>query len=844
MQIKLNETSLEIWDNTYRYGVDEATPNDTFRRVAKAVASVEATDEDKAKYEELFFNIMSTLKFVPGGRILSNAGTKRDCSLFNCFVYSVADTDAEDVDSVPQIYEFLKKQALTLKSEGGYGTNASWLRPAGSYIRGIDSYSPGAVKFFELWDKSSEIVTAGYSGDVEKRDTAKKKIRKGAQMLCLEVWHPDIIEFITAKQTPGRLTKFNVSVGITEGFMQAVQDDADWELIFPDTEHPDYKKFWRGNIADWKARGYPVKVHKVVKARWLWNLIMQSTYNSAEPGVLFLDLINKLNPLAYAEYVCTSNPCGEIPMSTGVCDLGSINLMAFVEVDENGKPYFDFVGFSEVVKLGVRFLDNVLDISLVPLPEYAVSVREKRRIGLGTMGLGSALFAMGIRYGSPESLSLIDSIYRTKCESELLASAELGAQKGSFPLFKPAEYFNSTYWRTLPISNDVKAAIVKLWAMRNSHHSMNAPTGNTSIFAGCVSGGVEPVFMREYVRWVIVPEAEQRRLRADGLDYPDVQKGEWYETPIFHFKMRGNEQVLCGSYKGKMYEIDKNRGLVVAVYMTDAGWEAAKAIYQSRLDEMVANGIFDTTEKLTVQEHCSVLATVAKYVNQSCSKTVNVPANYPFDEFKSIYLEAYKNGVKGVTTYREGCRAAVLESVDAADNTATVKHKVKRRPNIVNADVYHSTINRTRYYVVVGQIDGVPYEVFTGLNHDENGDECIPKRITYGVVKKVGGGKYVLLAGEKSYPLSSGPHDPTAEAMTRLVSLLLRTEPGCLGHVIDQLEKSQGPIVSFTRVVARALKKYLPENTISTHTCPRCGAKMYRQEGCLICLNCNESKCS
>ena len=242
------------------------------------------------------------------------------------------DINLKNCDSIEGIYTLLKAQAHTLKSEGGYGINCSFLRPAGSYIKGIGARTPGPIKFMELWDKSSEIITMGSEKITsERKDSEKKKIRKGAQMLVMTCFHPDIKEFITAKQTPHRLEKFNMSVGITADFIDAVINDKEWKLRFPDTTFDKYNDGWFGDIDDWERKGYPVIVYETVKATDLWEKIMQSTYNRNEPGVLFLDVINKLNPLSYTEYINTTNPCGEIPMPTGVCNLGSLNLVKFTK---------------------------------------------------------------------------------------------------------------------------------------------------------------------------------------------------------------------------------------------------------------------------------------------------------------------------------------------------------------------------------------------------------------------------------------------------------------------------------------------------------------------------------
>lgn len=340
--------SEEIWNSTYRYYKDN-TVDDTFRRVAKAVSSVEKTNELKQEWEEKFYDMLSDFKITAGGRIYANAGTDYNgTSLINCFV---GKRESKNVDSVPGIVSHLLNQMLTLKSEGGWGENFSYIRPRGSFIKSIGVESPGAVKYMELFDKSSDIITAG-SGLKSTNTRAKKKIRKGAMMGVINDWHPDIIEFITAKQQPGRLQKFNVSVNISNKFMEkldkifilknsgaAVEEiskENSWELKFPDTEFEKYDTEWDGNLNLWESKGYPVKIHNTTTVEWLWNLITQSTYNRAEPGIIFGDIANENSPFNYGEYVSTTNPClrGDVLIST---KNGEISISDLVKQYENGQ---------------------------------------------------------------------------------------------------------------------------------------------------------------------------------------------------------------------------------------------------------------------------------------------------------------------------------------------------------------------------------------------------------------------------------------------------------------------------------------------------------------------------
>lgn len=834
-----NDLSKEIYETTYKYG-DEKNYNDTIERLAQGACSIEVKEKQKEFYEKFKF-LLHDFKFTPGGRTIANLGIpdRNGTTLYNCFINVTTDIGIEDPDSIVGIYDMLLRQALTLKSEGGYGTNFSWIRPKGNFIYGIGVRTPGVLKFMELWDKSSEIITSGSETKTDGNKKGEKiKIRKGAQMAVLDIWHPEIEEYIIAKQTPGRLTKFNISIGITEGFIKAVQNDKDWDLIFPDTKHLKYKKEWKGDIEDWIERGYEVVIHKTIKAKELWNKILKSTYNRAEPGVIFLDLANKLNPIGYCEKIRSSNPCGEIPNSTGVCNLGSINLAKCIKFINN-KPEFNFDLFLELVKLGIRFLDNINDISSTPLPEYKKAAVEKRRIGLGTFGLGSLHYILGIKFGGEESLQLIKKIYKLKAETEILYDAELGKEKGSFPLFDKNKYFNSFWWKNLRISHEIKDQVEKIGHMRNSHRSMNAPTGNTSVLCNNVSSGIEPVFMKEYVRWVIVPESERAELRKLGFEFCNFINGEWGESKHMKFAMRGDEQILKGSFNGKNYEIDKNRGLVRANNIEDYGWKLAKEIYKENIEKMEKQGIFCTTNDLSVDDHLNTLSIISRYTDQACSKTVNIPNNYSFDNFNKIYLEAWNRGIKGITTYRDGTMTAVLEG---KNNELQIKENhAPKRPNKLKCDIHFSICDKEQYYVIIGKLNS-PYEVFTGLNHYK-GNHIIPTNWKEGELIKESKGKYYLCNGECKILLTNGHTDHNCDALTRLVSANLRHGVP-LVFLVEQLLKNEGDMFVFSKVIARILKKYIKDGTKGSGNCPECGSKdLIYKDGCISCL-CSWSKCS
>lgn len=824
--------SDEIWDQNYRAPGEECLM-DTWERQAKACASVEPENIREKIYKD-FLWLLTDFKGIAGGRITANLGVndRFATTLYNCFVHAPGDINYEDPDSINGIYDMLKFQAHTLKSEGGYGMNFSWIRPAGSYVEGIGSRTPGVLKFMELWDKSSEIITSGSEKILgKKKEFEKNKIRKGAQMGVLNVWHPEIIDFITAKQTEGRLSKFNISVGITNGFMNAVMNDDDWELKFPDTTHEQYEKVWDGNINKWEKIGFPVIVYEKIRARDLWETIMKSTYNRNDPGVLFFDKSNQLNPLYYAEHICTTNPCGEINMSTGVCLLFSLNLVKFVKGNSD-KLNFDFDLFEKAVKIATRFADNINDISRTPLPEYSKSVLQKRRIGLGVLGLGSLHYMLGIKFGSPESLDLIERIFKKKAETEILTSAMLGKEKGSFELFERDKYFNSHWWKNIPISDQVKSKVESIGEMRNSHHSANAPTGNMSIYAGCVSGGIEPVFMKQYARWSIVPEGERAALRRKGFDFPDVFKGQWFETDLLKEEKRGTDTVLVGKFDDVEYMIDKSRGLTKKTIVEDYGWSFAKTNFSDiKLHNLESQGVFVTTNDLTVKNHVDSLTVISKYVNMNSSKTVNIPNDYSYDDFKDLYLDAWKSNVKGITTYRAGTMTAVLESTDKKISPQEMGQAPRRPETLVSethkikVDFGDGELKNTYITVSFFPESRRPYEIFIQAPH-----QC--------------------LSDEKDLQI--------LELTARNTSMNLRHGVPIL-YICEQLDKVGGQyLFSIPTNVSRILRKYInepEENITSTDMerhdspgamkCPSCGARTYiLSEGCGTCSSCGYSGCS
>lgn len=1138
---ELTELSKEVFESTYQY--DNESIDQMWLRVGTHLASVE---KEKEYYSDKFYNVLKDFKFIPAGRILSNAGAPyKGTSYINCFVSGFR---GYDQDSMESISEELARQALILKSEGGYGFCASVLRPRGSNISGIGSSSPGMVEFLQMWDTQSAVITKG-SGIEQKK--GKKKIRKGAQMVTAYIWHPDIEEFIKAKQIPNNLTKFNMSILITDKFMNAVINNEMWDLVFPNIQNDKelYKSAWNGDIEQWVSKGGTLKVYKTLPAIDLYNLIMESTYNRAEPGVLFIDTVNRMNNLTSIEIINATNPCqpawatvltpngiktlGEVNIgdsiwskdgwtkivnkwSTGIKDVyeyrttrnvfygtknhkivqngnkievkdakeidslqltklpeisefnlndimdglvigdGSVhkasNNLVFLCIGENDKDYFnsdikdliiehrsglkntaytietsikpqelpltfertipdrflygDFnkvrsflkglysangsvvdkritlktaspkirdhiqlmlsslginsyfttnkkkavkfengtyeckesydvnistdklkfynlIGFlqeykndklKEIIKtknsnrketnpiksitkisteevfditvdnqshtywtggcnvsncgeqplpvggacllgsinltqyvdlqlkdfnydkliedipLIVRMLDNVIELTYLPLPEQKEEIQNKRRIGIGVTGLGSALMMLGIEYGSDESLTIIKKYFDFVTNLIYQSSAEIAQEKGVFPLWDYYNFIKGGFHKCL---NPNTLELIREKGLRNSHLTSIQPTGNTGILANNISGGLEPVFMTEYIRTHGVDVLPN--------DLPTHDK--WVDT----FKEGDVEfkTILHGNVK---YKWNQTSGYTKESKVEDYAVKYLKNI--NKWDES-ANWA-KTTTSLSVEQHINVMKVIAPYIDAAMSKTVNLPNDYLYEDFKNLYIDAWKTGfIKGLTTYRSGTMSAVLKSTKEEKSKEIIP---TIRPIELECTVEQFKNERKDWIAIVGLLNGKPYEIFTGPKDIDVFP--IPSFVKNGVVIKV------PIPGEKSrydfkYVDSYGytnilgglsrVFDKEYWNYGRLISGYLRS-----GIPIEQVVKIVDGL-TFTNVglnnwksgVIRSLKQFIPDGTkVFGEICENCGgSNIVYEGGCKTCHDCGSSKC-
>jgi ribonucleoside-diphosphate reductase alpha chain len=586
------------------------------RRVARALAAVEAPAQ-RAMWEEAFFRAQDS-GFILGGRINSAAGTDLKATLINCFVQPVGDSISGDENGVG-IYVALNEAAETMRRGGGVGYDFSNIRPLGAHVRGTNSRASGPLSYMRVFDQSCATVESAGS-------------RRGAQMGILRCDHPDIEAFIHAKDG-GALTNFNLSVAVTDAFVAAVRDNADWDLVHKAPPAPDLLAagaHQRDEDDLW--------VYRTVRARVLWEQIMLSTYDHAEPGVVFIDAMNRDNNLSYCETIEACNPCGEQPLpSYGCCDLGSIDLTRFVRDPFAPNASFDFPAFASIVAIGVRMLDNVLDVTAWPLPQQQQEAMNKRRIGLGFTGLGDALIELGLRYDSDEGRGVAARISEAMRDAAYQASIEIAKEKGSFPLLDAAQYLAAPRFASrLPES--IKAAI-GAHGIRNSHLLSIAPTGTISLaFADNASNGIEPAFSWFYKR--------RKRMSDESM--------KEYLVQDHAYRLYKH---LCGiDDEVEMLPFDAAQERPAGTVWTDG---------EGRRRAMLAPAFVSALE-MSARDHMLMNAAVQPFVDTAISKTVNVPADYPFDAFEDLYYEAWKAGLKGIATYRpNSVLGAVLEVASA-----------------------------------------------------------------------------------------------------------------------------------------------------------------------------------
>lgn len=782
--------SRQIWDMKYRLKGADGRPvdksiEDTFRRVANALAAHEDSPE---LWADRFYNIMADFRFLPAGRIIAGAGVERNVTLFNCFVMG------DIPDSMTGIFEQLKEAALTMQQGGGIGYDFSTLRPKGARVKKIGADASGPLSFMDVWDAMCRTIMSAGS-------------RRGAMMGVMRCDHPDIEAFIEAKQEPGRLRMFNLSVLVTDAFMDAVKAGESWDLTFEG------------------------EVFKTIPARELWDKIMRATYAYAEPGVIFIDRINRLNNLNYCETIHATNPCGEQPLPPyGACLLGSVNLAQLVRDPFSEDAAIDLEALGDLVKTAVRLMDNVIDVSRFPLPEQENEAHAKRRIGLGVTGLADALIMMGARYGSKKAVDLTETWMAAIERAAYLASADLAHEKGPFPLYDADKYLAGEMIQRL--DDDVRAAISK-YGIRNALLTSIAPTGTISLFADNVSSGLEPVFSFKYTRHVLQP---------DGT--------------------RKEEEV------------------------SDHAFRLYKRLFG---DDAKLTDAFVDAQQLSPNDHLVMQAAVQKYIDSSISKTINVPEEIGFDAFKDIYMEAYDLGLKGCTTYRPNdITGAVLETKskskgkDAAPEQATLPfdkpaetppkagenapgdvHYMTQpleRPGGLHGHTYKLRWPESEHalYITINDIVDDhgrvrPFEIFINSKDVEHFAWTVALTRMISAVFRRGGDVSFVVEELKAVFDPRGGHWMAGKYVPSLLAALgavIEQHLVAIGflkggeHIAAEPEPQAQVVNMDVQAQHREDDDDAPQTGMGMRFCPKCNQPgLIKQEGCDTCLECGYSKC-
>ena len=742
----------QIWDMKYRLKDADGTAidksvEDTWARIAKDLASVE---KNKEQWEKEFYAALEDFKFLPAGRITAGAGTNRKVTLFNCFVMGTIPDDMEG------IFNMLKEAALTMQQGGGIGYDFSTIRPNGALVKGVAADASGPLSFMDVWDSMCRTIMSAGS-------------RRGAMMATMRCDHPDIEQFISAKSDPIRLRMFNLSVLVTDPFMEAVKNDGDWNLIFNG------------------------EVYKTLKARTLWDQIMQSTYDYAEPGVIFIDRINKLSNLNYCETISATNPCGEQPLPPyGACLLGSINFAQLVEKPFEKSAKINEAELESLVATAVRMMDNVVDASKFPLKEQAQEAKNKRRIGLGVTGLADALLMVGLRYGSDEAAAQTERWLHILAKSAYSASVELAKEKGAFPLFDAEAFLKSGSMQTM---DKEICCDIKKYGIRNALLTSIAPTGTISLYAGNVSSGIEPVFAYSYTRKVL--QKDGSKTEEEVVDY--------------------------------------------AVRM----WRDLKG--DTPLPDYFVNA-----QTLSPLEHVKMQSAAQKWIDSSISKTINCPEDIDFESFKSVYMEAYETGCKGCTTYRPNDVTGSVLTVSSSkekpmeEEGADVIYMSEPldRPNELEGSTYKLKWPDSEHAIYVTINDALvngsrrPFEVFINSKNMEHFAWTVALTRMISAVFRRGGDVSFVVEELKAV------FDPRGGAWVNGKYI-----PSILAAIGGVLETHMVKI-GFLEGEGLGLKEDPKSNQVinfsenKAKACTSCGQfEMQMVEGCMTCRSCGYSKC-
>lgn len=755
--------SEQIWDMKYRYKDAgqiplDKTVTDSWSRVAKSLASVEKSPE---RWEKIFYSTLEDFKFLPAGRILAGAGTGRSVTLFNCFVMGTVP------DSIPGIFDMLKEAAITMQQGGGIGYDFSTIRPSGSDVKGVAADASGPLSFMNVWDSMCQTIMSAGS-------------RRGAMMATMRCDHPDILSFVDAKSDSQKLRMFNLSVLMTDKFMDAVKNKKDWSLIFDK------------------------KIYKTVSAKYLWDKIMQSTYDFAEPGVIFIDRINAMNNLNYCETISATNPCGEQPLPPyGACLLGSINLSKMIDAPFSENSKLNATRLKDTVSVAVRMMDNVIDVSKFPLASQEKEAHAKRRIGLGVTGLADALLMTGVRYGSDEAVAKTDEWLHLISREAYLASTELAQEKGSFPLLDVNQFLQSG--NMVQMDDDVKE-VIRSRGIRNALLTSIAPTGTISLYAGNVSSGIEPVFAYSYHRKVLQKDGTKRE--EEVIDY-------------------------------------------------------AVNLWKEKFGNKEFPDYFVNAQTLSPTDHVKMQAAAQKWIDSSISKTINCPEDISFEEFKEVYMAAWDQGCKGCTTYRPNAVTGSVLSVDTSEKKDIETSKMTgisgevvymseplARPKDLEGRTYKVKWPDSEHalYITINDIllhdQRRPFEIFVNSKNMEHFAWTVGlTRMISAVFRRGGDVSFVVdelkaVFDPRGGAWMGGKYIPSILAA---IGNTIETHMIEIGFLSRAVLGPQSPEIKKPTLTQQSS----PTSLRLTTFCPSCGENdLHMIEGCMTCSSCGHSKCA
>jgi len=726
--------------------VIERTPPQMWRRIARELASVEASSKE---WEERFYWLLEDFRFIPGGRIMFGAGQSRRATLFNCYVIPIKE------DSIEGIFDWCREAARTYSFGGGAGVDLSILRPKGSPVNNSAIYSTGSVSFMDLL--STTTGTIGQSG------------RRGALMITLRVDHPDILDFIEAKRDLSKVNYANISVRVTDEFMEAVEHDADFTLRYEN-----------------EVIG---RIEKKVRAREIWDKLIQAAWESAEPGVIFWDTVKRESTTEYnGMEVFTTNPCSEIPLEPyGCCDLGSINLAAFVREEFSPKAEVDWENLEEALHYGVRFLDNVLDYGAErhPLPPQREASLRARRIGLGFTGLGDFLIKLGLKYDTDEAIEFVDGLFERVKNIVYEESTNLAEEKGPFPAFDAEEHMRSPFIKRLDPQLQER---IKKQGLRNAALLTVPPVGSGSALAG-VSSGIEPLFSLSYLR------------RSDSLSK--------HEFRVFHPLVRD--------------------------YMERFG------ISEDRWREALPP-TFVTAHQIAPELRIRMQATIQRHIDHSISSTVNLPREATLEDVERVYLEGWRSGCKGVTVYREGSRAGILVTEKEEQERRQVRLAPRPRPKVVRGKTYNFKTEMGSLFVTVNEDERGPFEVFVQLGKSGSASmaftEAIGRLISLALRSGIKPSAIIdqlkLIRGSRPVMQESGE--------------VVFSVPDAIAKAMAEYLKGGEQLKLIDNHNVKLLTVKQPKNSQDNEhdeldICPMCGGVLIFTGGCYICQDCGYTKC-